>query len=264
MVRSTRENIQRYQENNMYQHYLYLLDPSKHTVVQVDASSRGLVEVFLQYFRSITFAYKSLIQYEQYYANIEREILVVVFGGTQFYSYVYGNPNIIFLLNSRSFRSNFDNIIQLLTEIKFNFDFIIFTETWLTLHDIDIYKISNYTSIHTIRNNKRGGGVAIYINNNLNFNILYNLTFTIDNLIDICTIEFIYNNTNIILSSIYRPPYSNIDSFTHIISNYLHSISHNKTVYVFGDFNIDIFKHNNNKHIKDFIDNIYQFGYITR
>ena len=126
---------------------------------------------------------------------------------------------------------------------------------------IDIYKIPNYTSIHTIRNNKRGGGVAIYINNNLNFNILHNLTFTIDNLIDICTIELIYNNTNIILSSIYRPPDSNIDSFTNIISNYLHSISHNKTVYLCGDFNIDIFKHNNNKHIKDFIDNIYQFGY---
>ena len=81
--------------------------------------------------------------------------------------------------------------------------YIIFTETWLTLHDIDIYKIPNYTSIHTIRNNKRGGGVAIYINNNINFNILHNLTFTIDNLIDICTIELIYNNTNIILSSIY-------------------------------------------------------------
>ena len=45
----------------------------------------------------------------------------------------------IFLLNSRSFRSNFDNIIQYLTEIKYNFDFIIFTETWLKLHDIDIY-----------------------------------------------------------------------------------------------------------------------------
>ena len=45
----------------------------------------------------------------------------------------------IFLLNSRSFRSNFDNIIQLVTEIKYNFDFIIFTETLLTLLDIDIY-----------------------------------------------------------------------------------------------------------------------------
>ena len=124
-----------------------------------------------------------------------------------------------------------------------------------------VYNIPNYTSIHTIRNNKRGGGVAIYINNKLNINILHNLTFTIDNLIDICTIELIYNNNNIILSSIYRPPDSNIDSFTNIISNYLQSISHNKTVYLCGDFNIDIFKHNINKHIKDFIDNIYQYGY---
>ena len=74
--------------------------------------------------------------------------------------------------------------------------------------------------MYTIRNNKSGGGVAIYINNNLNINILHNQTFNIDNLIDICTIELIYNNTNIILSRIYRPPYSKIDSYTNIISNY--------------------------------------------
>ena len=129
------------------------------------------------------------------------------------------------------------------------------------MHNIDIYKIPNYTFIHIIINNKRGGGVAIYINNNLNFNILHNITFTIDNVIDICNIELIYNNTNIILSSVYRPPDSNIVSFTNIISNYLQSISHNKTVYLCGDFNFDIFKHNNNKHIIYVIDNIYQFGY---
>ena len=84
--------------------------------------------------------------------------------------------------------------------------------------------------MYTIRNNKRGGGVAIYINNNLNINISHNQTFNIDNLIDIYTIELIYNNKNIILSRIYRPLYSKIDSFTNIISNYLQSISHNKTV----------------------------------
>ena len=30
--------------------------------------------------------------------------------------------------------------------MKYNFDFIIFTETWRTLHDIDFDKILNYTS----------------------------------------------------------------------------------------------------------------------
>ena len=79
-------------------------------------------------------------------------------------------------------------------------------------------------------------------------------------LIYIYTIELIYNNKNIILSSIYRPPDSNIDSFKNIILNNFQSISHN-TTYLCGDFNIDIFKHNINKHIKDFIDNIYQYGY---
>ena len=39
----------------------------------------------------------------------------------------------------------------------------------------------------------------------------------------------------------YRTPDYNIDSFTNIILNYLQSISHNKTVYLCVDLNIDIF-----------------------
>ena len=60
------------------------------TVIQVDASSRGLGAVLLQNNKPIAFASKSLSDAEQRYANIERELLAVVFGCERFHTYVYG------------------------------------------------------------------------------------------------------------------------------------------------------------------------------
>ena len=57
----------------------------------------------------------------------------------------------------------------------------------------------------------------------------------------------------------HRPQDYNMYSLTNIISNYLQSISYNKTVYLCRIFNFDI-----NKYIKYVIDNIYQFGYHHR
>ena len=57
----------------------------------------------------------------------------------------------------------------------------------------------------------------------------------------------------------HRPQYYNMYSLINIISNYLESISYNKTVYLCRIFNVDI-----NKYIKYVIDNIYQFDYHHR
>jgi hypothetical protein len=67
-------------------------DPKKETTLQVDASTRGLGSVILQEDRPIAFASKSLTPTEQRYANIEREMLAVVFGCKKFHTYVYGTP----------------------------------------------------------------------------------------------------------------------------------------------------------------------------
>ena len=58
---------------------LSYFDPEK-LVIQVDASNRGLGAVLLQEGKPIVFASKSLTVTEQRYANIERELLAVVFG----------------------------------------------------------------------------------------------------------------------------------------------------------------------------------------
>ena len=69
---------------------LNYFDPSKKSVIQVDASSRGLGAALIREGTPIAFASKSLTETEQRYANIERELLTVVFGYERFRTYIYG------------------------------------------------------------------------------------------------------------------------------------------------------------------------------
>lgn len=69
---------------------LSYFDPKKKTVIQVDASQKGIGAALLQDGKPIAFASKSLSETEKRYANIERELLAVVFGCERFHTYVYG------------------------------------------------------------------------------------------------------------------------------------------------------------------------------
>ena len=58
--------------------------------IQVDASQVGLGAVFLQNNKPIAFASKALTKTEHHYANIERDMLAVVFGVETLRTYIYG------------------------------------------------------------------------------------------------------------------------------------------------------------------------------
>ena len=72
---------------------LAFFDPNKDTVIRVDASLRGIGAVLLQDNKPISFASKSLTDVEQRYANIERELLAVVYGCERFHTYIYGKKS---------------------------------------------------------------------------------------------------------------------------------------------------------------------------
>ena len=62
-------------------------DPSKEVTLQVDAST-GLGAALLQDKKPIAFASKALTDTESRYANIERELLAVVYGCERFHTYL--------------------------------------------------------------------------------------------------------------------------------------------------------------------------------
>ena len=69
---------------------LRYFNPSLPMTIQVDASQVGLGAALLQNNKPIAFASKALNDAECRYANIEREMLAVVFGAEWFCTYVYG------------------------------------------------------------------------------------------------------------------------------------------------------------------------------
>ena len=71
---------------------LTYFDPNKETILQADASQKGLGATLLQEGKPIAFASKALNETESRYANIERELLAVVYGCERFHSYLYGRP----------------------------------------------------------------------------------------------------------------------------------------------------------------------------
>ena len=69
---------------------LHFLDPSIASVIQADASQHGLGAYLLQKGKPIAYASRSLSQSERNYAQIEKELLAIVFACTKFHQYIYG------------------------------------------------------------------------------------------------------------------------------------------------------------------------------
>ena len=68
--------------------------PDQPITLSVDASSKGLGTVLLQDGHPIAYASRALSTTQQRYAQIEKEMLAVVFGCTKFHEYIYGVPNV--------------------------------------------------------------------------------------------------------------------------------------------------------------------------
>ena len=68
------------------------LDASWPITVQVDAWKVGLGAALLQNNEPVAFTSKAMTEVEHHCANIEHEMLAVIFGAEQFRTYVYGRP----------------------------------------------------------------------------------------------------------------------------------------------------------------------------
>ena len=70
---------------------LRFFNPKEPSTIEVDASMLGLGAALVQNGKPVAFASKALTTAETNYANIERELLAVVFGLEKFHTYIYGS-----------------------------------------------------------------------------------------------------------------------------------------------------------------------------
>jgi ASC-1-like (ASCH) protein len=167
-------------------------------------------------------------------------------------------------LNIRSIINKFDSFKQLIYSLNKPFQIIGLTETWLKETNEDLFKLENYDFVNVNRTTKSGGGVGIYIANELKYKIRFDLNTSTENIIESVFIEIITAvGKNIIVGVIYRPPNNKFDSFETKMNQILGKIDkENKLCYLMGDFNIDLLKSESCDYSIRFLEQLYTSSYI--
>ena len=104
---------------------------------------------------------------------------------------------------------------------------------------------------------KKGGGVALYINNRIQYQIIDNLSINIDNCLECTTVKLLLRQ-NVIVSSIYRQLNSKIDYFTNSIDSMFKSKK--GILFLCGDLNINLLDYKLNNHTQHFVDLLFSLS----
>ena len=110
----------------------------------------------------------------------------------------------LFMLNIRSCRKNFSNMLSLLSDVFFKFSLIILIETWL-IKDIDyLFDIDGYKDLNLYRNS-HGGGIKILYQKSLKIKFVKGLTIR-NEIMEVLTFYLTENNIKYLIIVVYRPP----------------------------------------------------------
>ena len=107
---------------------------------------------------------------------------------------------------------------QLIKSTQDNFEIIGLTETWLGETNYKNFNLEGYDFMSAQRENKKGGGVGIYIAERLKYKLRKDLNINIYETIQSTFIEVATENgKNTIVGVIYRPPNNKIETFENAI-----------------------------------------------
>ena len=161
-------------------------------------------------------------------------------------------------LNIRSINRNFSQLTNLLLSLEHQFHAIGISETWLKDSN-HLFDIENYDFIHSNRKHRLGGGVGLYLANNLDYKIQSNLTFDNSKSTDSLFVEVtIPKEKNIIIGVVKRAPDSNLRAFVKCFNEVIDRISkENKLCYLMGDFNVNLMNYQSCNLMGEFLDGMY-------
>ena len=178
-------------------------------------------------------------------------------------------------LNIQSLPAKYNELNDMLNELSasnYNPEVICLQEIW-QISDSSLFPLPNYQTLElNTRTNTRGGGVGIFVKNNILYKVLNQYSIFHDRIFESLFIE-ITNDSNqkILIGTVYRPgtkcPGLNFteqfSQFSDILSNILSELgSKYEKVYIFGDFNLDLLKINENKFISEYVDSLFSFGFL--
>lgn len=148
--------------------------------------------------------------------------------------------NIIYL-NIQSLRNKLSEIKNLINSFDHDVHFIVLTEIFIYSSEIPVYNIPNYNAFFSARDTKGGGGVAIFVHESINCEVIFEITHELNNLILIKITE-----TNQHILAVYRPPYSDKTKVTSFFDKIEEIIQHSRKLWIIGDFNFDLLNKSDN------------------
>ena len=172
----------------------------------------------------------------------------------------------MFHVNIRSFQNKFSDLDCYLSLLKTKFKIIGISETWISESNYGLYEFDNYSHIAMYRNDKRGGGVSIFVHESILFSMRPNLKL-LNNLVEYVFVEVdksvFKSKQNIIFGVIYRPPDTNPVEFIDLFSEIMHKIKReNKLCYLMGDYNFDLLKNETHIPTSNFLELMYSCSFL--
>ena len=103
--------------------------------------------------------------------------------------------------------------------------------------------------------------MVIYIKKKLKGRICETKSMVVDGILECVTVEFgINRNKTALVSCVYKCPRSNVICFSDTIERLFNRVRNKDTLFLCGDFNIDLLKCDSHGGMKQFIDLMYSLG----
>jgi exonuclease III len=157
------------------------------------------------------------IEYELY----ENELRIEMHNGMNF-----------LYLNIHCFRNKLNKFESFLSQLSVLVHVIVLVEINLKEGEMKYFGLENYNCYHSCRKGKSYGGVAMYVHNSVNSQLIVSEQFYFANFL---TVELIDLKCKVV--GIYNPPDTDKLEFIEYFGNFLDD---KKKCYIFGDFNINL------------------------
>lgn len=144
-------------------------------------------------------------------------------------------------LNIRSLKKNFNEFQVGINRIADDLDLIMFVETNISDYENNLFQINGFHAEFKNRPNKRGGGIAVFINQKVAYSIK-SMDFESFEIMALTITKHSIETTMLI---IYRPPrLTNCTAFLKELNKLINTFRNTANLMVVGDINIDLFKRN--------------------
>ena len=183
--------------------------------------------------------------------------------------------------NVQSLHSKHQKLAQLMSDLDCNFSVISIQEVWSMGRDLGIPgyhdPIFNTRDMNkNILSPNCGGGVALFVNENLNFlKLSFENEFVPTIYESVWALVTLSKNNSVIVGSVYRPGANNLISTNTALDYHCSIINQIKNdqklknckIFITGDYNLDLIKYNSDPNVSNYVDSLSSLGllpYIVR